>query len=164
MSQWEQSYAWFMKFPLNIEIFYKMSDNISRDREISWHIWMQFSRHRRPWMPTIIIVETGYHFRVSRKWHHTSKWLTHVILRHITTLLVWPTSVVLSAWWRQQMEAFSASLAFCGEFTGHRWIPCTKVSDTELWYFLWYALEQTTRQTVETQVIWNAIAVIMTSP
>ena len=23
----------------------------------------------------------------------------------------------------------------CGEFTGHRWIPCTKASDAELWYF-----------------------------
>ena len=25
----------------------------------------------------------------------------------------------------------------CGEFTGHRWIPHTKVSDAELWRFLW---------------------------
>ena len=24
----------------------------------------------------------------------------------------------------------------CGEFTGHRWIPRTKASDAELWYFL----------------------------
>ena len=27
----------------------------------------------------------------------------------------------------------------CGEFTGHRWIPHTKVSDAELWCFLWSA-------------------------
>ena len=27
----------------------------------------------------------------------------------------------------------------CGEFTGHRWIPLTKVSNTELWCFLWSA-------------------------
>ena len=27
----------------------------------------------------------------------------------------------------------------CGEFTGHRWIPHTKATDAELWYFLWYA-------------------------
>ena len=26
-----------------------------------------------------------------------------------------------------------------GEFTGHRWIPLTKASDTELWCFLWSA-------------------------
>ena len=25
----------------------------------------------------------------------------------------------------------------CGEFTGHWWIPLTKVSDAELWHFLW---------------------------
>ena len=29
----------------------------------------------------------------------------------------------------------------CGEFTGHRWIPSTKASDTELWCFLWSAPE-----------------------
>ena len=29
-----------------------------------------------------------------------------------------------------------------GEFTGHRWIPCTKASDAELWCFLWSALLQ----------------------
>ena len=29
----------------------------------------------------------------------------------------------------------------CGEFTGHRWIPLTKASDAELWYFLWSAPE-----------------------
>ena len=32
---------------------------------------------------------------------------------------------------------------FVGEFTGHRWIPLTKASDTELWNFLWSASEQT---------------------
>ena len=40
------------------------------------------------------------------------------------------------SWWRHQMETFSALLAFCGEFTGHRWIPHTKASDAELWCFL----------------------------
>ena len=25
----------------------------------------------------------------------------------------------------------------CGEFTGHRWVPRTKASDSELWCFLW---------------------------
>ena len=28
----------------------------------------------------------------------------------------------------------------CGEFTGHRWIPRTKASGAELWYFLWSCL------------------------
>ena len=51
----------------------------------------------------------------------------------------------------------------CGEFTGHRWIPLTRASDAELWYILWSALEQTVEQAIETPVIWDAIALIMTS-
>ena len=31
---------------------------------------------------------------------------------------------------------FRATGHLCGEFTGHRWIPHTKASDTELWCFL----------------------------
>ena len=41
----------------------------------------------------------------------------------------------------------------CGEFIGHRWIPLTKPSDAELWWFLWSAPEQTNEQTIETTVI-----------
>ena len=61
------------------------------------------------------------------------------------------------------MEIFSVLLAFCEEFTGHRWIPLTKASDAELWGFLSSAPEQTVEQTIETPVIWDAIAPIMTS-
>ena len=50
-----------------------------------------------------------------------------------------------------------------GEFTGHRWIPLTKTSDVELWYFFWSASEQTTETTMETPVIWDAIAHIIPS-
>ena len=48
----------------------------------------------------------------------------------------------------------------CGEFTGHRWIPLTQTSDAGLWFFLWSAPEQTA---IKTPVIWDAIALIMTS-
>ena len=41
--------------------------------------------------------------------------------------------------------------------------PLTKVSGTELWRFLWYVPEQTFEQTIETRVIWDAIALIMMS-
>ena len=50
-----------------------------------------------------------------------------------------------------------------GESTGHRWIPVTKASDAELWCFLWSSPEQTTEQAVETPVIWDAKALIVTS-
>ena len=50
-----------------------------------------------------------------------------------------------------------------GESTGYRWLPLTEASDMEHWYFLWPAPEQTVAQTIETPVIWDAIALIMTS-
>ena len=45
---------------------------------------------------------------------------------------------LISSWWHHQIEIFFALLAVgaCGEFTVHRWIPLTKVSDAELWCFL----------------------------
>ena len=49
-----------------------------------------------------------------------------------------------------------------GESTGHRRIPLTKASDAELWRFRWPSPEQTVEQTIETPVIWYAIALIMT--
>ena len=42
-------------------------------------------------------------------------------------------------------------------------IPLTMAGDAELWRFLWSAPEQTVEQTIETQVIWDTIAFIMTS-
>ena len=38
---------------------------------------------------------------------------------------------------------FRVTGPFCGEFTGHWWIPFAQASDAELWYFLWFAHEQT---------------------
>ena len=57
----------------------------------------------------------------------------------------------------------STSGPLVGESTGHRWIPLTKASDAELWYFLWFVREQTVQQTTESPVIWGTIARIMTS-
>ena len=51
----------------------------------------------------------------------------------------------------------------CGEFIGHRWISLIKASDMELGYLLLSAPEQTVMQTIETQVSWDAIALIITS-
>ena len=38
-------------------------------------------------------------------------------------------------------KIFRATSPLCGEFTGHRWIPLTKVSDAELSCFIWSAPE-----------------------
>ena len=50
-----------------------------------------------------------------------------------------------------------------GESTGHRWFPLTKASDAGLWCFLWSPPEQAVKQTIETPVIWDAIALILTT-
>ena len=42
-------------------------------------------------------------------------------------------------------------------------VPLREASDAELWRFHWSALEQMVAQTIETTVLWNAIALIMTS-
>ena len=47
-----------------------------------------------------------------------------------------------------------------GEFTGDQWIPLTKASDAGIWCIVWSAPEQTVEQTIETLVIWDAIALI----
>ena len=38
-------------------------------------------------------------------------------------------------------KIFRVTGPLCGEFTGLRWIHCTKASDAELWRFLWSASE-----------------------
>ena len=50
-----------------------------------------------------------------------------------------------------------------GNSPGNRWIPLTKASDAKFWGFLSSESKQTVEQTIETPVIWDAIALIMTS-
>ena len=54
---------------------------------------------------------------------------------------------------------------FVRESTGNRWIPLKKASEAELWSFLWSwsSPAQTDEQTLDTPMIWDAIALIMTS-
>ena len=65
-------------------------------------------------------------------------------------------------------DLIKVKLSFCvtgplwGESVDYLWISLTKASDAELLYFLWSAPEPTIEQTQETQVIWDAIAFIMT--
>ena len=48
-----------------------------------------------------------------------------------------PIHMMTSSNW----NIFRVTGHLCGEFTGLRWIPRTKASDAELWYFLWSAPE-----------------------
>ena len=58
---------------------------------------------------------------------------------------------------------FRVTGPLCGDYTGHRWIPFTKASDAELWYFLSAEPEQTVEYTIKTLVIRDPIVPIMTS-
>ena len=58
---------------------------------------------------------------------------------------------------------FRVTGPLCGEFTGHRWIPLTKASDVELWFVLRSAPWINGRVNNVRLVIWDAIALIMTS-
>ena len=60
------------------------------------------------------------------------------------------------------MGTFSALLALC-ERNPTGGLPFINESDAELWYFLWHASERTVEQTAEMQVIWDPVALIMTS-
>ena len=51
--------------------------------------------------------------------------------------LIWKCTM---SWWRHQ-NIFRVTGPLCGEFTGHRWIPCTNASDAELWCSVWSAPE-----------------------
>ena len=67
-----------------------------------------------------------------------------------------------NSWGRHQMETFfRVTGQLCREFIGNRWIPCTTASDEKIWCLL--LSEPTVAQTMEKPVIWEAIALIMTS-
>ena len=84
------------------------------------------------------------------RYHSTWTMIFHEILQHFMM-----TS--------SNGNIFHVTGPLCGEFTGHRWIPLTKASDAEFWCFLWSAPEQTVERTIEIQVIWDAITLIVTS-
>ena len=60
-------------------------------------------------------------------------------IRRFCHMYPWVYRIMPQTWWRHQMETFSVTGPLCREFTDHRWIPLTKASDAELWYFLWPA-------------------------
>ena len=53
-------------------------------------------------------------------------------------MLIWSEGIHFLRWHDDviKWKHFRVVGPLCGEFTGHRWIPLTKASDAELWYFL----------------------------
>ena len=88
-------------------------------------------------------------------------WRTHW-MQNGTKKLSWPWMK-----WRTTTSSngniFHVFGSLWGESTCHRSIPLTKASNAELWCFLCSAPEQAVEQPVDTLLIWDATALIMTS-
>ena len=70
-------------------------------------------------------------------------WWYFVVLRNalvtrITIMEIRKRLFMMTSW---NGNIFRVTGHLCGEFTGPRWIPHTKASDTELWCFLWSVSE-----------------------
>ena len=87
----------------------------------------------------------------SHKWPVTRKMFP------FDDVIMWCTREDVTKW-----KQFCVTVPLWGESTGHWLIPLTKASDAELWCFLCSSPEQTVEQAIETSVIWDAIALIMT--
>ena len=102
---------------------------------------------------------------VSIRRKHLFKWTLRLQYCHFLYMglfyLIFDSCLIMMA--LSNGNLFRVTGPFCGEFTGNRWIPHTKASKAELWYFLWSAPEQTVGLTIVTPVIWDSIALIMTS-
>ena len=96
--------------------------------------------------------------------------LTLILLRvHVTYVTCSP---LISLAWKTWLDMhdddiikwkhFPRYWPLWGESTSDRWTPLTEASDAELWCFLWSAPAQTNEHTIETPVIWDAIALILT--
>ena len=70
------------------------------------------------------------------------------------------TNLMMTSW---NGSIFRVTGPLWRESTGHRWIPLTKSGDAQPWCFLWSVTEQTVEYTIKTPVIWDTMALIMTS-
>ena len=71
---------------------------------------------------------------------HGCLWNCFVVPFRVRVLNCPPADSIMTS---SNGNLFRVTGPLCGEFTGHRWIPRTKASDTELWCFLWTAPEET---------------------
>ena len=105
-------------------------------------------RHRQNWQlpPTDdVICSLELHTIIDNQWNFKAD-IFVFCSQHCS--YGWSSTVT---WWRHQMGKFSAPLVVC------------EARDAERWCFLWSAPEQTVEQTIETPVIWDTIALTMTS-
>ena len=113
-----------------------------------WHIynwlldntWFKFQR--RVWNISVVgsmLLKASWKFgRVPAMLQFLSSLNKFVTLWQPLSLCRWSQTDMMTSW---NGNICRVTGPLCGEFTGHRWIPCTNASDAELWYFLLPALE-----------------------
>ena len=119
------------------------------------HIWVSTLSHRWfRWWLVACSVPTPYlnklwpiiNRALGSKWQWNSSQNTYVSFKKIQ-LKIAPFGSASMYFDRVRMEPmmtssngniFRVTGHLCGEFTGPRWIPRTKASDAELWYFPWF--------------------------
>ena len=103
-----------------------------------------------------IIILFQIHLSSFKVYTYGTKHRFWFLSQHEFSYLLWRWVGLLWHWWPVLMMTLSNGNIFY--VTGHLW------GDSKgQWCFLWSAPEQTVEQTIETPVIWDAIALIMTS-
>ena len=69
-------------------------------------------------------------------------WCYHPAVEIVPDSSTVVTKVIIVMMTSSNGNIFRVTGPLCGEFPGHRWIPRTKASDTEFWFFLWSAPEK----------------------
>ena len=104
------------------------------DNDDGWDEWC-LSRLRSRILQ-LIILQT-IHGTITQYVYNTFIGACHMYHFHKVqcgAVIKWPIMMTSS-----NGDIFRVTGHLCGEFTGDRWIPLTKASDGELWYFRWSA-------------------------
>ena len=140
------SHHWFRISFVDQMLFCKMADDITRDRA-AFHEFVFLTRCLLG--EVLVVLNVQYPRHVANKDYDN---ICKTILRWVPQSTCVHDDVI-------KWKHFRVTSHLCGEFTGHRWIPCTKASNAELWCSLWSASEKT----IVRLLIWDAIAPIVAS-
>ena len=142
--------------PLGNVINYKIRKSSLKEK---MHLKIS-SANRRPFLLSHFLCLTR-RFQITRsRQKHLLQTIFSIFLRENHYTIIQNSMNVITS---SNGTIFRVTVSSRGESTGHRWILLTKASDAELWCFLWSTPEQTVEQTIDTLVIWDAIALTMMS-
>ena len=84
-----------------------------------------------------IVLKVSQYVYVTKLYFQIRKFKRTLLPRHHACMIRKDISFYYHMMTSSNGNIFRVTGPLCGGFTGHRWIPLTKASDEELWYFLW---------------------------